>query len=79
MIHNAQYTIHNKERGQCEMTPAEKARETRKKHQEAQKAKEAENRELKAKLKECLISVVESKEAKPAEKLEASKLLMKLV
>ena len=62
-----------------DMTPSQKAKITRQKHREAQRAKEAESREVKAKLKACLISVVESKEAKPAEKLEASKLLMELI
>ena len=62
-----------------DMTPSQKAQETRKRHREAQRAKEAESRELKAKIKSGLLSVVESKEAKPEEKLEASKLLMELI
>lgn len=61
------------------MTPSEKAQETREKNREARRQKEAESRELKAKIKDSLLSVVESNEAKPAEKLEASKLLMDLI
>ena len=61
------------------MTPSEKAQETREKNREARRQKEAESRELKAKIKDSLLSVVESEEAKPAEKLEASKLLMNLI
>ena len=45
------------------------------KHREAQRAKEAESREVKAKLKASLLTVVDNEEATPAEKLEASKLL----
>jgi hypothetical protein len=61
-----------------DMTPSQKAKITRQKHKEAQMAKEAESRELKAKLKESLLTVVDNKEATPAEKLEAYKLLMEL-
>lgn len=62
-----------------DMTPSQKAQITRKKHREAQRAREAESRELKAKLKESLLTVVDNKEATPAEKLEASKLLIELI
>lgn len=61
-----------------EKTPSQKAAETRQKHRESQKRKEAEKRELTAKLKAGLLSVVEDDTAKPAEKLEASRLLMEL-
>lgn len=61
------------------MTPSEKARETRQRHKEARERKEAENKEIKLKLKNSLLSIVDSEEAKPAEKLEASKLLIGLM
>lgn len=62
-----------------DMTPSQKAQITRRKHREAQKAKEVESRELKEKIKVSLLSVVENEEAKPAEKLEASMILMELI
>ena len=62
-----------------DMTPSQKAQITRKKHREAQRAREAESREVKAKLKASLLTVVDNEEASPAEKLEASKLLMELI
>ena len=61
------------------MTPAQKATETRKRNQEAREARTAENREIKAKIKESLLTVIEHREATPAEKLEASKLLLNLI
>ena len=61
------------------MTSAQKANETRKSNQEKRKAREAESRELKAKIKKGLLTVVDNEEATPAEKLEASKLLMTLI
>lgn len=62
-----------------DMTPSQKAKIIRQKHREAQRAKEAESREVKAKLKASLLTVVDNEEATPAEKLEASKLLMELI
>ncbi len=61
------------------MTASDKARETRAKHKEAQKRKEAEKREAIAKIKAGLLSVLDSEEATPAEKLEASKLLREYI
>lgn len=54
-----------------DMTPSQKAKITRQKHREAQRAKEAESREVKAKLKASLLTVVDNEEATPAEKLDA--------
>ncbi len=61
------------------MTASDKARETRARHKEAQKRKEAEKREAIAKIKAGLLSVLDSEEATPAEKLEASKLLREYI
>lgn len=61
------------------MTASDKARETRAKHKEAQKRKEAEKRDAIAKIKAGLLSVLDSEEATPAEKLEASKLLREYI
>lgn len=61
------------------MTASDKARETRAKHREAQKRKEADRKEALEKMKRGLLSVVDSEEATPAEKLEASKLLRELI
>lgn len=61
------------------MTASEKARETRARHKEAQKRKETEKREAIAKIKAGLLSVLDSEDATPAEKLEASKLLREYI
>ncbi len=58
------------------MKPADKARETRKRNTEARQRKEAEKRELRAKVKGSLLTILDNEEASPEEKLEASKLLM---
>ena len=61
------------------LKPADKARETRKRNTEARKRKEAEQRELRAKVKGSLLTILDNEEASPEEKLEASKLLMELI
>ena len=61
------------------MKPVDKARETRKRNTEARKRKEAEQRELRAKVKGSLLTILDSEGASPEEKLEASKLLMELM
>ena len=61
------------------MKPADKARETRKRNTEARKRKEAEQRELRAKVKGSLLTILDNEGASPEEKLEASKLLMELM
>ena len=60
------------------MTPAEKQRETRRKHKEAQKQKEAERAAERKLIKQSLIAVLESAEATASEKLESSKLLIEM-
>ena len=61
------------------MKPADKARETRKRNTEARQRKEAEKRELRAKVKGNLLTILDNEEASPEEKLEASKLLMEFM
>jgi hypothetical protein len=61
------------------LTPAQKAIATRKRNTEFRKRKEAEKKEIIAKVKGGLLSVLDSEEASPEEKLEASKLLMELM
>lgn len=61
------------------MKPADKARETRKRNTEARQRKEAEKRELRAKVKGSLLTILDNEEASPEEKLEASKLLMEFM
>ena len=61
------------------MTASDKARETRAKHREAQKRKEADRKEALEKMKRGLVEVLDSTEATPTEKLEASKLLKDLI
>ena len=60
-------------------TASDKARETRAKHKEFQKKKEEEKRENIARIKRGLIFVLDSEDATPAEKLEASKLLREYI
>jgi len=59
--------------------PADKARETRKRNTEARQRKEAEKRELRAKVKGSLLTILDNEQASPEEKLEASKLLMEFM
>lgn len=61
------------------MKPADKARETRKRNTEARQRREAEKRELRAKVKGSLLNILDNEEASPEEKLEASKLLMEFM
>lgn len=61
------------------LTPAQKAVATRKKNTEFRKRKEAEKKELRAKVKGSLLSILDNEEASPEEKLEASKLLMEFM
>lgn len=60
-------------------TPTEKAKETRQKHREIQKRKEQEHKEAIEAMKRGLLEVLDSPEATPTEKLEASKLLKELI
>ena len=59
--------------------PADKAWETRKRNTEARQRKEAEKRELRAKVKGSLLTILDNEQASPEEKLEASKLLMEFM
>ena len=54
------------------MTPSQKSQETRQKNIETKRAKEAEKQAFKSKIKEGLLSVVDNREATPAEKLETA-------
>lgn len=56
-------------------TPAEKARETRARHKEVQKARDREREKEKAIIKAGLLSILDSEDATPAEKLEARQML----
>lgn len=60
------------------MTPAEKAAETRKKHEAARRQRWAEQREAVKTAKKALLRVMESEAATPTEILEAASLLAKL-
>lgn len=60
-------------------TASDKAKETRAKHKEAIEKKVEEKRAIKAKIKENLLLVLDSKEATPAERLEASKMLQEYI
>ena len=57
------------------MTPTEKAKETRKRHLEARKAKDLESKELREKLKTGCLSILEDPRLTPGERLEALKIL----
>ena len=74
------YTYTYKERyNAMDLKPADKARATRKRHAEARDRKEAEQRELRAKVKGSLLSILDNEKASPEQKLEASKLLMEFM
>ena len=57
------------------MTPAEKAKETRRKHKEAQDQKEAEKLRAKEAIRKSCVEILESDEMTPGQKLEATKIL----
>ena len=61
------------------MTPAEKARETRKVHAEAQKAKERERIEIREKMKKTCLNVVDDPSASSADKMDAIRILHALI
>ncbi len=61
------------------MTPAEKARETRKNHAEAQKAKERERIEIREKMKKTCLNVVDDPSASSADKMDAIRILHALM
>lgn len=61
------------------MTPAEKARETRKIHAEAQKTKERERIEIREKMKKTCLNVVDDPSASSADKMDAIRILHALM
>lgn len=61
------------------MSQYDKAIETRRKHKEAQKAKEKEHKRICESVKNALLEVVESEDATVAQKLEASVILSKYI
>lgn len=60
------------------MTTTEKREATRQRNAESRKRKEAEARRERELIRKNLLQVLESEDATPAERLESSKLLMKL-
>lgn len=61
------------------MTSSEKAVETRQKNKEARDQKYREELQIRESMKRALHEVLESEEATVSEKLEASKILSKLI
>lgn len=60
------------------MTTTEKRETTRQRNAENRKRKEAETKAERELIRKNLLQVLESEDATPAERLESSKLLMKL-
>ena len=60
------------------MTPTEKANQTRQLHKQAQKAKEEEAREIRSKLIDGCLMVLDDKFISASERLEALKILHSL-
>ena len=60
------------------MTPAEKAKETRKRHEEARKAKNQERKEIREKMTKSCLSILGDPSLTPGERLEALKILRDL-
>lgn len=63
-----------KERGR-KMSPADKARETRRRHEEARRAKDQERIEITEKLTKSCLSLLEDPRLTPGERLEATRIL----
>ena len=63
-----------KERGKG-MSPADKAKETRRRHEEARRAKDQERIEITEKLKKSCLSLMDDLRLTPGERLEATKIL----
>lgn len=63
-----------KERGK-KMSPADKAKETRRRHEEARRAKERETIEVTEKLKKSCLSLMDDLRLTPGERLEATRIL----
>ena len=60
------------------MTSREKGAETLKRHKEAQRQRDAQERNERELIRKSLTEVLESSDATPAQKLESSKLLLQL-
>ena len=60
------------------MTPEERARQTRKKHTEARKRKENEEKRLRESMKRSCQTMIEDLSLSPKERLEALKILHEL-
>lgn len=65
-------------KGVMKMTPAEKARETRKRHKEAQRQAALEAKMLRAKMKDGCLSLLNDPKATAREKLRATEILYEL-
>lgn len=61
------------------MTPTEKARTTRKKNDEARKAKAQEVKEIREKLKKSCLTLLDDPNTSPAERLRATEILHELI
>lgn len=57
------------------MTPTEKAKETRKRHEEARKAKEREKIQIRKKMKENCLRVLDDPSASSADRMKAIEIL----
>lgn len=57
------------------MTPTEKAKETRKRHEEARRAKDQEAKEIRERMKNGCLSILDDPRLTPGERLEALKIL----
>ena len=60
------------------MTPSEKAKETRKRNVEARKAKEREKREIREKMKENCLQVLDDPSASSVDRMKAVEILRDL-
>ena len=63
-----------KERGK-KMSPADKAKETRRRHEEARRAKEREQIEIREKMKRTCVRVMDDPSASSADKIKAVEIL----
>lgn len=57
------------------MTPTEKAKETRKRHEEARRAKDQEAKEIRERMKNGCLSILDDPRLTPGKRLEALKIL----
>ena len=60
------------------MSPADKARETRRRHEAARRAKDRERIEVTEKIKKSCLQLLEDPRLSPGERLEATKILYSL-